>query len=215
MSSSLQRTKKLTALDLARTVDESHKANELDEAMAGLFIKLIDQYEIKNLIDMNSYGTPWLQSCPVVVERFSKLNGLVVLRQDADRLSTDIMTMILSAWQGASSARGLAFLQYILDMLFPGNNRILRLWHSKELLDSYPMAVSERQLPNSFLTSRVRIALTLDESNSNITEIAPILEKMVPWHIVPEIAVSKDFEDVKVGVAVVGMNYHIAYLSPF
>ena len=105
MSSSLQRTKKLTAQDLALTVHKSHKANELDEAIAGVFIKLIEEYELKNLIDMNSYGTPWLQSCPVVVERFSKLNGLVILRQDAEGLSSDIMAMILSAWQGMASCR--------------------------------------------------------------------------------------------------------------
>lgn len=215
MSSSLQRTKKLTAQDFAMTVQKSHKANELDEAIAGVFVKLIEEYELKSLVDMNSYGTPWLQSCPVVVERFSKLNGLVVLRQDADRLSTDIMTTILSSWQAMASGRGLAFLQFVLDMLFPGNNRVLRLWHSKELANSYPMAVSEKEMPGSFLTSRVRIALTLDDENSDISDIAPVLEKLVPWHIVPEIAVSVDFNSVNVGAVVSGYGYHVAYLSPY
>ena len=215
MSSSLQRTKKLTAQDLALTVHKSHKANELDEAIAGVFIKLIEEYELKNLIDMNSYGTPWLQSCPVVVERFSKLNGLVILRQDAEGLSSDIMAMLLSAWQGMASGRGLAFLQFVLDMLFPGNNRVLRLWHSKELANSYPVAVSEKEMPGSFLTSRVRIALTLDDDNSDISDIAPVLEKLVPWNIVPEIAVSVNFSQVDVAVAVGGYRYHVAYLSPF
>lgn len=205
----------LQATDFTRTVQESHKANELDEAIAGVFTKLIEEYELESLVDMNSYGTPWVESSPVVIERFSKLNGLVILRQDAEGLSTDIMAMILSSWQGMASGRGLAFLQFVLDMLFPGNNRVLRLWHSKELANSYPMAVSEKEIPGSFLTSRVRIALTLDDENSDISDIAPVLEKLVPWHIVPEIAVSLDFNSVNVGAVVSGYGYHVAYLSPY
>lgn len=206
---------KLQAADFTRTVQESHKANELDEAIAGVFTKLIEEYELENLVDMNSYGAPWLESSPVVIERFSKLNGLVILRQDTEGLSTDIMAMILSAWQGMASGRGLEFLQFVLNMLFPGNNRVLRLWHSKELANSYPVAVSEKEMPGSFLTSRVRIALTLDDNNSDISDIAPVLEKLVPWNIVPEIAVSVDFSQVDVAVAVGGYRYHVAYLSPF
>lgn len=209
------RTSKLQAADFTRTVQESHKANELDEAIAGVFTKLIEEYELEGLVDMNSYGAPWLESSPVVIERFSKLNGLVILRQDAEGLSSDIMAMILSAWQGMASGRGLAFLQFVLDMLFPGNNRVLRLWHSKELANSYPVAVSEKEMPGSFLTSRVRIALTLDDENSDISDIAPVLEKLVPWNIVPEIAVSVNFSQVDVAVAVGGYRYHVAYLSPF
>ncbi|EGK11738.1 hypothetical protein [Psychrobacter sanguinis] len=209
------KTSNLQATDFTRTVQESHKANELDEAISGIFNKLIKEYELENLVDMNSYGTPWLESSPVVIERFSKLNGLVILRQDADGLSTDIMAMILSSWQAMASGRGLAFLQFVLDMLFPGNNRVLRLWHSKELANSYPVAVSEKEMPGSFLTSRVRIALTLDDNNSDISDIAPVLEKLVPWHIVPEIAVSNEFGQVDVAVAVGGYRYHVAYLSPF
>ncbi|MCC3307540.1 hypothetical protein [Psychrobacter sanguinis] len=209
------KTSNLQATDFTRTVQESHKANELDEAISGIFTKLIKEYELENLVDMNSYGTPWLESSPVVIERFSKLNGLVILRQDADGLSTDIMAMILSSWQAMASGRGLAFLHFVLDMLFPGNNRVLRLWHSKELANSYPVAVSEKEMPGSFLTSRVRIALTLDDNNSDISDIAPVLEKLVPWHIVPEIAVSNEFGQVDVAVAVGGYRYHVAYLSPF
>ncbi|WP_296204966.1 hypothetical protein [Psychrobacter sp. UBA3962] len=206
---------KLQAADFTRTVQESHKANELDEAIAGVFTKLIEEYELEGLVDMNSYGAPWLESSPVVIERFSKLNGLVILRQDTEGLSTDIMAMILSAWQGMASGRGLEFLQFVLNMLFPGNNRVLRLWHSKELANSYPVAVSEKEMPGSFLTSRVRIALTLDDDNSDISDIAPVLEKLVPWHIVPEIAVSVNFSQVDVAVAVGGYRYHVAYLSPY
>lgn len=209
------KTSKLQAADFTRTVQESHKANELDEAIAGVFTKLIEEYELEGLVDMNSYGAPWLESSPVVIERFSKLNGLVILRQDTEGLSTDIMAMILSAWQGMASGRGLDFLQFVLNMLFPGNNRVLRLWHSKELANSYPVAVSEKERPGSFLTSRVRIALTLDDNNSDISDIAPVLEKLVPWNIVPEIAVSVNFSQVDVAVAVGGYRYHVAYLSPF
>nr|WP_241879630.1 hypothetical protein [Psychrobacter sp. PraFG1]UNK06457.1 hypothetical protein MN210_08160 [Psychrobacter sp. PraFG1] len=99
----------LQATDFTRTVQESHKANELDEAIAGVFTKLIEEYELESLVDMNSYGTPWLESSPVVIERFSKLNGLVILRQDADGLSTDIMSTILSSWQAMASGQAWLF----------------------------------------------------------------------------------------------------------
>ncbi|WP_296405416.1 hypothetical protein [Psychrobacter sp.] len=205
---------KLTALEFINPLAKSHQADDLEAATVSLIAKLIHEFSLDELNDMHNYGIPW-QGGRTVLERFSKLNGLVILRQDEDGLSDDIMAMILANWQSMASERGLAFLQFVLDMLFPRKNRILRLWHSKALVDTYPKNVTERQLPGTFLTSRVRIALTLDSSNSDITEIAPILQKLVPWHIVPEIAVSIEFKDINLGAAMVGMPYHVAYLSPY
>ena len=204
----------LTASDFLAPIIHTHKANALERAMAGVFVRVVQDTQINALNDIHNYGVPW-QGGRTVVERFTKLNGLAVLRRDDGGLSDKLMSVIYANWTALASERGLSFLQFMLDMLYPEQNEIVRLWHSKALASDYPLYVSENKSVNRFLTSRVRIKIESGVDLSELSELAPTLSRLVPWQVVPEVAVSIDTEDMGVKMAVAGELYMLADFSPY
>lgn len=204
----------LSASDFLAPLAFTHKANELERAMAGVFTAVVQDHQIDQLNDIYSYGVPWLGS-PTVVERFTKLNGLAVLRRNDGGLSDKLMSVIYANWESMASERGLAFLQFMLDMLYPAQNMIARLWHPKSLASSYPRYVTESQGTDRFLTSRIRIKIDSGIDIAELSELAPTLSRLVPWQIVPEVSVSIDTEDMGVKVALAGEIFQVANFSPY
>lgn len=182
--------------------------------MVGVFIGTIQDQQVDQLNDIFNYGTPWKGS-RTVVERFTKLNGLTVLRRDDAGLSDKIMSIIYANWSALASERGLAFLQFVLDMLYPGQNNVVQLWHSKDLASSYPRYATENKGVNRFLTSRMRIKINSGVDVAELSELAPTISRLVPWHIVPEVAVSVDTEVMGVQVATAAIIHTAANYSPY
>lgn len=204
----------MQAEDFTQPVLNSHAANELEQAMADIFTSLVQEYCIDDLNDIYNYGAPW-QGGRTVVERFTKLNGLAVLRREDESLSDKLMAIIYANWESLASARGLAFLQFVLDMLYPNQNEVIQLWHSKAQAGGYPLFVSETQSSDRFLTSRVRIKINSNADIKELSELVPTLSRLVPWHIVPEVAVAIDTTDIGLSAAVVGQLYQVANFSPY
>lgn len=204
----------LSARDFVAPVLTSHKANELERAMVGVFAGVIQDLQIDQLNDIYNYGAPW-QGSATVVERFTKLNGLAVLRREDANLSDKLMSVIYANWQALASERGLGFLQFVLDMLYPNQNEIIPLWHAKSRASRYPSYVSETQDADSFLTSRVRIKMSGSVDIAELSELTPTLSRLTPWHVVPEVAVSIETEDTGLGIAAAGMMYQVANFSPY
>lgn len=204
----------ITASDFLSPILNSSAANELERAMAGVFTSIIQDQMIDQFNDIYNYGVPW-QGGRTVVERFTKLNGLAVLRRDDDGLSDKIMSIIYSNWEAMASERGLAFLQFVLDMLYPNQNEVKQLWHSKALASSYPNHVRERGGEGMFLTSRVRIKINASVNIAELSELSPTITRLVPWHIVPEVAVSLNTDDIGLTVAAAGTLYQIGNFSPY
>jgi len=204
----------LSANDFVSPVLHSHAANDLERAMAGIFTRIVQEGQIEQLNDIYSYGVPW-QGSPTVVERFTKLNGLAVLRRDDDGLSDKLMSIIYANWESMASERGVVFLQFVLDMLYPTQNEIVPLWHSKTLASSYPRHVSEKQGQGRFLTSRVRIKIDVAVDIAELSELSPTISRLVPWHIVPEVAVGFSTKDIGLTAAAAGHLYNVANFSPY
>lgn len=204
----------LNASDFLSPLAFTHKSNELERAMAGVFTAVVQERQINQLNDIYSYGVPWLGS-PTVVERFTKLNGLAVLRRNDGGLSDKLMSVIYANWESIASERGLAFLQFVLDMLYPNQNQIARLWHSIAQASRYPLYLSESQGVDKFLTSRIRIKIDSGIDITELSELAPTLSRLVPWQVVPEVAVSIDTDDMGVQVALAGEFFHVANFSPY
>lgn len=204
----------LAASDFLAPLAFTHKANELERAMVGVFTAVVQDRQISELNDIYSYGVPWLGS-PTVVERFTKLNGLAVLRRNDGGLSDKLMSVIYANWKSMASERGLSFLQFVLDMLYPSQNQVIRLWHSIAQASSYPNYLSESQGVDKFLTSRIRIKIDSGINIAELSELAPTLSRLVPWQIVPEVAVSIETEDMGVQVALAGEIFQVANFSPY
>lgn len=204
----------LHASDFLAPIAFTHKADDLERAMADVFINVVQDMQINPLNDIYSYGVPWRGS-RTVVERFTKLNGLAVLRRNDGGLSDKLMSIIYANWEAMASERGLSFLQFVLDMLYPKQNEIVRLWHSSALASSYPLYVTEAQGTNRFLTSRIRIKIGSDVDLSELSELAPTISRLVPWQIVPEVAVSIETDDMGVKLALAGEIVQVANFSPY
>ena len=159
---------------------------------------MIDEYCLDALNDIFSYSVPW-QGSQSVVECFTKLNGLVVLRRDDEDLSDRLMRIIYANWQALASERGLGFLQFVLDMLYPKQNEIMRLWHSKSLAHKYPSYLTDTARIDRFLTSPIRIKLDAAVNIRELSELAPTLSRLVP-KIAVNLPLTENM-DVKVAVA--------------
>lgn len=206
--------KTLTAEQLSSPINHSHLYDELERSMALAFREMLKNHLLNEMNDMYYYATPFLGG-KTVVERFSKLNGLAVLRRDDGGFSDKVMAIILAQWQALASERGLAFLQFVLDMLYPKQNEIVRLWHDKKRANDYPNFLYETSSNQRFLTSRIRIKLNSNINLSELSELAPTLRRLVPAHIVPEIAVYVGIDNSPIGMAVACKGkYHVADFSP-
>lgn len=204
----------LSAHEFLLPIFNGHASNELERAMAGVFAAIIQDTQIDALNDIYNYGVPW-QGGRSVVERFTKLNGLAVLRRDDAGLSDKLMSIIYANWAAMASERGIGFLQFVLDMLYPNQNRVIRLWHSKAKAHKYPIYISERGGTDQFLTSRIRIRMDDSVNLKELSELAPTISRLVPWQIVPEIAIGANLPDTSVAMAAAGEFYNVGYYSPF
>ena len=174
----------LTARDFLSSLTNGHAANDLEWAMVGIFTEIVQELQIDQLNDIYNYGVPWQGSrTVVVVERFTKLNGLAVLRRDNGGLSDKLMSVIYTDWESIASERGVSFLQFVLDMLYPTQSVVIPLLHSKAFANSYPRHVSEMQGQGRFLTSRVRIKIDAAFNIAELSELAPTLSRLVPWQV--------------------------------
>lgn len=168
----------------------------------------------KSLEDLINYGSPHLGS-PAVIERFSKQDGLAALRRP--ETGDTLMRVIYTSWASLPSRRGLGFLEFVLNMLWPNLWTINRLFHSVEYAAGYPRFLSYTDDETTFPTSRIRI--TFDESLpiAEMSELAPVLRRLVPANVVPSIAIIDDTEfTLPIGEGAVAMaSYRVIDYSPF
>lgn len=179
---------------------ETAIARSLKKVFAEVF-----QDQLQNILD---YGAPHIGS-PEVIERFSKQDGLVVLRRPVS--SDKLMRVIYANWSSMASERGLGFLEFVMRMLWSDQWQIKRMWHPVSSYQSYPQYIIDEERPNHFLTSRIRITIDETVDLSEIVELSPILRRLVPANIVvkvnaKELDVSGDFP---IGVGLVSKTYMV------
>jgi hypothetical protein len=130
--------------------------------------------------------------------------------------SDEIMRVIYANWRSLASKRGLAFLEFVLQMLWADQWEVKRLYHSIDLIDRYPTVTTVEPVDNSFLTSRILISLDSDVDFSEASHLAPTLFRLVPANIVAQISSNFETEDIDpVGVASVYMPFMTANFCLF
>lgn len=164
------------------------------------------------LDDLRHYGAAWMGRAEVV-ERFIKQDGLVVLKRPS--IGPVLMRVIYQNWLALGSERGLGFLQFVLQMLWPDQWQVVRLWHSVATASRYPLDLVESEGGGLFLTSRIRVYLPDDADRTELAEIAPVLRRLVPVQVVPEIALTLTTELMPLRLAAAMDRYEVANLSPY
>ncbi|MDO4440583.1 MAG: hypothetical protein Q4B81_00185 [Moraxella sp.] len=202
----------ITKEQLSLPIAHSHHYDNMERAMYAVFVALMQKMVVP-LDNIHHYGTPYLGSRQVV-EAFTKLNGLAMLRRRTDAQSDKIMAIILQNYLALASERGVAFLKFVLDMLYPDQSELVQLWHDKSNINEYPAWVYDEQSPERFLTSRLRIYMKDSVDAAELGEVAPVFRKLVPWHIVPEIAFRMDAKVNDLGMVVVFQTLTVFDFSP-
>ncbi|EPQ5013206.1 hypothetical protein LXD34_003870, partial [Acinetobacter baumannii] len=116
----------MDSISFTRPIDEHYVSTGLQTALAKAFKQVFAQNFEQSIQDLLDYGCPHIGS-KTVVERFSKQNGLVVLRRN--NTSDTLMRIIYANWSSMGNKRGLAFLEFVLRMLWGKDHfQIIRLW---------------------------------------------------------------------------------------
>ena len=203
------------SINFTRLIDDQYAQTAhvgLETALAQAFKQVFDQQLAAKVQDLVDYGCPHIGS-QTVVERFTKQDGLAVLRRPVT--SDVLMRVIYANWSSLGSERGLGFLEFMLKMLWTNQWQIIRLWHSSARVQNYPLYLSETQQPSYFLTSRIIIRLDTTVDIAEATELAPIIRRLVPANIVAKVnakALNRDATKT-VGVGIVCKSYNVVDLS--
>ena len=205
-------------LNFTQPIEAQFAHDGLETAIASAVKQVFAENLATQMQDLVNYGSPHIGSA-TVVERFTKQDGLAVLRRDDP--TGKLLRIIYANWSSLASERGLGFLEFVLKMMWGGDAQVVRLWHSVTHITSYPDMVVEQQQTGYFLTSRIKILLGQSINLDEVLELAPILKRLGPAHILPNLysdAVNADFvlgnkNGDGLGVAIGFKPYLIADLS--
>ena len=196
----------ISEMDLMGPFHYSHSHDETEEQLKHLFIDLFMELFSEKVTNIHHYGMPIFGNSDVI-ERFTKHDGLAVVRRPQS--SDLIMRIIYTNWKSLASKRGLAFLEFVLQMIWVDQWEIHRLWHSWSRRADYPDLTTIDKTTGSFLTSRVMVLMSIEVDLRELSELTPSLQRLVPAHIVPIIAVKLPIRDMQLALGIVGVPYMV------
>lgn len=195
----------LAPLQASTAYWDEASASSIENELKQLFIALFQQSLRTQFRRIDHYGYPHLLDEPdfETVQRFVKLEGLSLLNRETD--NQPYMREVFRAWRGQHPRRGLGFLEFYLQMLWPNAWQITQYWHSVTTVSSYPSNIVTHEAEGSFLTSRVAVTLDPDQitNPSELVKMIPALKRVVPARIVLNVAMGVDVDPVylEVGMA--------------
>lgn len=202
--------------DITLPIRVQHVANGREQQALDYFLAEVEAtigQQVRNLFD---YGAPTLASRDVL-ERFAKNDGLAVpVRPETETeaaVTIASLRAIYQAWQGLGCERGLGFLRFVLQMLWPNQWQIIRLWQDPAL--PYPVSATRFETPGAILTSRIQIVLDDEVSRIGLAELVTSVRRLVPANIVTSVYIDIPVQDNRNAVACVGDGMQVADLSPF
>ncbi len=200
-------------LNFTQPIEAQFAHDGLETAIASAVKQVFAENLATQMQDLVDYGSPHIGSA-TVVERFTKQDGLAVLRRGDP--TGKLLRIIYANWSSLASERGLSFLGFTLQMIWgDGNWELRRLWHSTPKVTRYPLYVDFEERPNYFLTSRILVSLGEVVTIPEVLEFSPTLRRLVPAHILPIIhakILDRNWS-YDLGVAIGAKAYLIADLS--
>lgn len=200
------------AISFTRPIDIQDTKVGLEDCLAKAVQQVFSDELQSGFNDLINYGTPHLGSS-AVVERFAKQDGLLVLRRP---ITSDVLMRIIYAnWSGIASERGLSFLQFVLRMIWGDEWRIKRFFHSIDYAEQYPKFLTFNESAKTFLTSRIFLEISSSVDAVEVSELAPMLRRLVPANIVASVGLENNIyeNDKNLGVGIGLKLYNIVDLS--
>lgn len=154
---------------------------ELRDAFIAVYEAMIRPHERA----VNSYGTPH-RSDFETIERFVKSDGLAMERANAE----PYMAQLFRGWRARNPRRGTHFLKFYLQLLYPNQWAIAQLWQDPEA--PYPASANEAEAPGKFLTSRLRVSLSIDDPG-DLAKLIGAFRAVLPARFVLELTLRSAF----------------------
>lgn len=171
------------------SLDPLRNSWDFDQAEAELkeaFIEVFEAMIRPRLQRINTYGLPHRGTFEVV-KRFVKAEGLVLERKAG---GDELLRELFRGWRARNPRRGLHFLRFYLQLLFPGQWRVEQLW--QDPAQSYPEDASPTQADGAFLTSRVRVTLLSDDATGDeMTKLFGSLRAVLAAKYVLELVIER------------------------
>ncbi len=170
----------------------SQEADQVEADLKAAFMTVFENMIRPRLSLIELYGMPHRGEFQTI-ERFVKEDGLALQRQpDAE----PFMRELFRGWRARNPRRGLHFLRFYLQLLWPGKWTLVQLWHDPAA--PYPSGSSEVEGPGMYLTSRVRLYIDLeggDPTGELLGRLQGGFRAVVPARIVLEPSVRELYAD--------------------
>ena len=150
-------------------LENSHEADAVEAAFKRAFMEVFEELLREKFDRVNLYGIPH-RGDQETVERFTKQDGIAIYRANSELFLRELFR----GWKSQHTKRGLEFLRFYLQLIFPNQWGCVQLWHSNT--GTYPNVTYPAEVEGtSFLTSRVVVNINSPSINEAI-----LLQKIVP-----------------------------------
>jgi hypothetical protein len=184
----------------------SQEADQVEADLKSIFIAVFRTLLRQKFFQINLYGMPHLGNF-TTVERHVKQEGLAMPRN----INTEAyMRELFRAWRARNPRRGLAFLRYYLQLLWPDGSQVQQMWQDKA--EPYPTALSPTDGGNHYLTSRLHVGIeTTDADGTQIAVASAAMHTIIAARLVLYVYMLRRFESlgehgIVMGNAFVGME---------
>ena len=160
----------------------SYEADDYEAQLKLCFMAVFERLIRQRLSRINTYGMPQRGDLQTV-ERFVKADGLALQRLTN---TEPYLRELYRGWRVRNPRRGLHFLRFYLQLLFPNAWTLIQLW--QDPTKAYPGGLSETEIPGYYLTSRVRLYIDLvgGDDGTELSRLSGVFRSVLPARIVLE-----------------------------
>lgn len=167
----------------------SHTATDLEGVAQSIFMAVFEEMVRPRITAIETQAIAHRASA-VVVRQAITADGLAMERPDAEEAH---IRQLYRSWRARNPRRGLSFLTQYLQLLWPGRWECGQLWQDPQ--QPYPTGVARQQRPGYWLTSRVLVAVDLDDpSGAALGKMRGSLRSVLAARLVILMALLRKFD---------------------
>jgi hypothetical protein len=171
-------------------LQHSHEDSDYEKELKEIFLELFESKIRAPFERVNTYGMAHVGDFDSV-ERFTKQDGVAAYRIVGKEA---YIRELYRGWKSRNPRRGLHFLRFYLQCIFPNRWTCDQLWQNPA--NTYPTNTSKTERAGDFLTSRVVVSVysggVIDSQVLSL--IAPSMRSVIPARLLLLIQILNTFE---------------------
>lgn len=169
----------------------SHEDSDYEQALKEIFLELFESKIRAPFERVNTYGMAHVGDFEGV-ERFTKQDGVAAYRVAGKE---EHIRELYRGWKSRNPRRGLHFLKFYLQAIFPNQWTCDQLWQNPAMPYTTDMSKTERT--GYFLTSRVSVSIASQGvvDSQVFSLIAPSIRSVLPARLMLVIRLLNEFDN--------------------